>query len=182
MANCKNESMEVWEQRYPLRFHRYELVDDSGGPGTWRGGLGTTRHLELTASDPNYRQCRPSCLTPPPGLFGGGKRSGRIASASFAMARTRPSRNGLAFPRSRNSQICHYGLGDVLVVEQGAAGDMATPLRAIPPLSRPMSEMATFRCCKRCGDYGVVLDPRRSNVDVSATKNVRARSRRNAVQ
>src|SRR5437870_8635711 len=40
MANCKNESMEVWEQRYPVRFLGYELVKDSAGPGKWRGGLG----------------------------------------------------------------------------------------------------------------------------------------------
>ena len=32
MANCKNELMEVWEQRYPVRFRHYEPVEDSVGP------------------------------------------------------------------------------------------------------------------------------------------------------
>ena len=49
MANSKNESMEVWEARYPLEFLSYELVQDSGGPGRWRGGLGTERRLRVLA-------------------------------------------------------------------------------------------------------------------------------------
>lgn len=49
MANSKNESMEVWETRYPVEFLGYELIPDSGGPGQWRGGLGTERRLRVTA-------------------------------------------------------------------------------------------------------------------------------------
>lgn len=50
MANSKNESMEAWEARYPLRFLAYSLVPDSGGPGRWRGGLGTERRILLEAN------------------------------------------------------------------------------------------------------------------------------------
>lgn len=51
MANSKNESMEVWEARYPVEFLSYELVQDSGGAGRWRGGLGTERCIRvLTAT------------------------------------------------------------------------------------------------------------------------------------
>jgi N-methylhydantoinase B len=49
MANCKNESMEVWESRYPVEFVAFALVPDSGGAGRWRGGLGTERSFRLTA-------------------------------------------------------------------------------------------------------------------------------------
>jgi N-methylhydantoinase B len=49
MANSKNESMEAWEIRYPLRFLEYGLVPDSGGAGRWRGGLGTRRRILLEA-------------------------------------------------------------------------------------------------------------------------------------
>lgn len=48
MANSKNESMEVWETRYPVEFLEYRLVPDSGGLGEWRGGLGTERRLRVT--------------------------------------------------------------------------------------------------------------------------------------
>jgi N-methylhydantoinase B/oxoprolinase/acetone carboxylase alpha subunit len=49
MANSKNESMEVWESRYPVEFLSYRLVPDSGGAGKRRGGLGTERRLRVTA-------------------------------------------------------------------------------------------------------------------------------------
>jgi N-methylhydantoinase B len=49
MGNSKNESMEVWETRHPVEFLGYELIADSGGPGRWRGGLGTERRLRLLA-------------------------------------------------------------------------------------------------------------------------------------
>ena len=47
MSNCKNESMEVWEARYPVQFLGYRLVPDSGGAGRWRGGLGTERRIRV---------------------------------------------------------------------------------------------------------------------------------------
>jgi N-methylhydantoinase B/oxoprolinase/acetone carboxylase alpha subunit len=49
MSNSKNESMEVWETRYPIEFLEYALIQDSGGPGRWRGGLGTIRRSRITA-------------------------------------------------------------------------------------------------------------------------------------
>jgi N-methylhydantoinase B len=49
MANSKNESMELWETRYPVEFVEYRLVPDSGGRGRWRGGLGTERRMRVLA-------------------------------------------------------------------------------------------------------------------------------------
>jgi N-methylhydantoinase B len=39
-GDCNNVPCEVIEQRFPLVVDRYALVDDSGGPGRCRGGLG----------------------------------------------------------------------------------------------------------------------------------------------
>jgi N-methylhydantoinase B/oxoprolinase/acetone carboxylase alpha subunit len=47
MANSKNESMEVWETRYPVEFVSYSLVPDSGGAGKYRGGLGTEKRFRV---------------------------------------------------------------------------------------------------------------------------------------
>ncbi len=49
MSNCKAESMETWEVRYPVEFLSYHLLPDSGGAGATRGGLGTDRRLRVTA-------------------------------------------------------------------------------------------------------------------------------------
>jgi N-methylhydantoinase B len=48
MANSRNESMEVWETRYPVEFLSFRLIPDSGGPGRFRGGLGTERRVRIT--------------------------------------------------------------------------------------------------------------------------------------
>ena len=46
-GNCRNTPVEIFETRFPLRVLEYSLVDDSGGPGAHRGGLGTHRVLEV---------------------------------------------------------------------------------------------------------------------------------------
>jgi N-methylhydantoinase B/oxoprolinase/acetone carboxylase alpha subunit len=48
MANSRNESMEVWETRYPVEFLSFGLIPGSGGPGRYRGGLGTERRMRIT--------------------------------------------------------------------------------------------------------------------------------------
>jgi N-methylhydantoinase B/oxoprolinase/acetone carboxylase alpha subunit len=49
MANCKNESAEIWEHRYPVRLEEFSLLPDSAGRGRHRGGLGCRRRLRMLA-------------------------------------------------------------------------------------------------------------------------------------
>ncbi len=46
-GNCRNTPVEIFETRYPLRVLEYSLIDDSGGAGRMRGGLGTRRILRV---------------------------------------------------------------------------------------------------------------------------------------
>jgi N-methylhydantoinase B len=46
-GNCRNTPVEIFETRYPLRVLEYSLIDDSGGAGRMRGGLGTRRVLRV---------------------------------------------------------------------------------------------------------------------------------------
>jgi len=43
MTNTSNLPVEALENEYPLTLLRYELVDGSGGPGTYSGGMGLRR-------------------------------------------------------------------------------------------------------------------------------------------
>jgi N-methylhydantoinase B len=43
LTNTSNLPVEALEREYPLTLLRYELVDGSGGPGRFRGGLGLRR-------------------------------------------------------------------------------------------------------------------------------------------
>jgi N-methylhydantoinase B/oxoprolinase/acetone carboxylase alpha subunit len=47
MANCTNESVEIWEHRYPLLFEEFSLIPDSGGRGRFRGGLGIRKRMRM---------------------------------------------------------------------------------------------------------------------------------------
>ena len=69
-ANTRNNPVEDIESHYPLRVTRYELNVDTGGPGRWRGGLGTVREIEFLAPGGMSLEGDGS-VYPPPGLFGG---------------------------------------------------------------------------------------------------------------
>ena len=69
-ANTRNNPIEDIESHYPLRVTRYELNVDTGGPGRWRGGLGTVREVEFLQPGGMSLEGDGSVF-PPPGLFGG---------------------------------------------------------------------------------------------------------------
>jgi N-methylhydantoinase B len=46
-SNCMNLPVEALEMDIPIRVHRFALRPDSGGPGRFRGGLGTIREYEI---------------------------------------------------------------------------------------------------------------------------------------
>lgn len=47
MTNTSNLPIEVMEIEFPVRVERYEIVADSGGAGTHRGGTGVCRELRI---------------------------------------------------------------------------------------------------------------------------------------
>ena len=172
MANCKNESMEVWEQRYPLRFRRYELVDDSGGPGAWRGGLGTTRHLELTLPT-QITANADRHVTPPPGLFGGGDG----AANRFGVIRDEKDqtfKEWFGIPSSSKFSNMPLRAGDVLVVTQGGGGGYGDPLLRDPALVAADVRDGYVSLRRALKDYGVVFNDDGRTIDVAATENERA--------
>ena len=80
MTNSSNLPVEALEIEYPLMVLRYELTQNSGGPGTWRGGMGM-RRMFLAESSCHVRMDITRTLTAPWGLFGGGEGgNGRISA------------------------------------------------------------------------------------------------------
>ncbi len=72
-TNTSNLPVEALEPEYPLIVERYELVDDSGGVGQWRGGMGLRRAVRIEhdacAVEVHYARA----LSSPWGLKGGGE-------------------------------------------------------------------------------------------------------------
>ena len=46
-ASCRFPPVEIWEARNPWLLERVELAADSGGAGTWRGGLGVDMFFHI---------------------------------------------------------------------------------------------------------------------------------------
>jgi N-methylhydantoinase B len=63
--------LEILEAAYPVRFTRWALRDDSGGPGRSRGGLGAVYEIELLEEHADAFLFGERGRHPPPGVLGG---------------------------------------------------------------------------------------------------------------
>ncbi len=80
MTNTSNLPIEALETEYPLIIERYELVEDSGGAGKYRGGLGIRRDYRPIDHSTTFSGQGERFVNRPWGLFGGGSAStGRFA-------------------------------------------------------------------------------------------------------
>lgn len=71
VTNTSNLPLEALEQEYPLTLIRYELIDGSGGGGTYRGGMGLRRTYRAD-EDCRVRVDVSRIRSQSWGLFGGG--------------------------------------------------------------------------------------------------------------
>ncbi|MGH6681194.1 MAG: hydantoinase B/oxoprolinase family protein, partial [Bradyrhizobium sp.] len=71
MTNTSNLPVEALEKEYPLMIERYELVEDSGGAGRWRGGLGLRRVYRALGHGMVFSGQSERSVHPPWGLSGG---------------------------------------------------------------------------------------------------------------
>jgi N-methylhydantoinase B len=120
-SNAANLPVEVLESTFPFLIERYELREDSGGAGQWRGGLSQRRDYriladEVTAASMGERRKRPAR-----GIFGGF--DGKVARCVL--------NPGLASSREIEAEempdlVVHKG--DLLRFETAGGGGFGDPL------------------------------------------------------
>jgi N-methylhydantoinase B len=71
VTNTSNLPIEALENEYPLLIERYELIEDSGGAGEWRGGMGLRRVYRGLGHRLTFSGQGERAVHPPWGLFGG---------------------------------------------------------------------------------------------------------------
>ena len=168
VSGAANLPVEAVEQEFSLSVERYELIADSGGPGKFRGGLGTRRDMVMWSD-----QAR---------LAGRGLRQVEGAPPLFGGAMGKTGRFILNPGGDRETKL--PGSFSELATERGAVVRVETPSGAGygDPLDRePERVLADIVAGKVSAegarrDYGVVL--RDGRLDRDATIAERARLRR----
>src|SRR5262249_39528481 len=158
---------EAIESEFPVRVERYELAADSGGPGTFRGGLGVRRQWRILADESSVNLRMDRFKFSSHGGFGG-----RPAQASKAVLN--PGGEG---ERALRWKIAGLRLkrGDLLSVEFAGGGGWGNPYQRDP--ARVREDVARGYVSREAAhdDYGVVLDDALA-IDVGATARRRAKS------
>jgi N-methylhydantoinase B len=158
LTNSRTAPVEIMESEFPLRFRRFELIPDSGGPGRFRGGLGPVREYEILAPSVNVTLRGGKHETPAAGIVGG--EDGRCGACII-----NPGRSDERALPSRFSAIS-LSAHDVVRLEKSGGGGLGAPAE------RSFNEVAAdvidgYVSCEVAVDvYGA--DPARLDAAVAA--------------
>jgi N-methylhydantoinase B len=160
MTNTANACIEIIEMEHPVRVNKYALVDDSGGAGKYRGGVGMTREITALTEGSGYVLIMRQNVKPY-GLFGGG--DGTVETGGVVHANGRIERS------SRNVKT-----GETLFVRTGGGGGWGDPLeREIEKVEwDALNGYISMRSARE--KYGCVLDPKTYKADFEKTKQLRS--------
>lgn len=128
ISNSTNLPVEALEHEYSLLVDEYAFVEDSGGAGRYRGGLGLARQIRVRVDGVIF-SVRADCHhIPAPGVFGGG---------DGATARLIQN-NGTPDMKMLGSKVSHIVMkaGDSMRMETGGGGGYG------PPAERPLHLLA----------------------------------------
>lgn len=114
MGNTMNLPVEAVEMALPVRIDEYALIEDSGGLGHHRGGMGSRRVIQALADNVTFSLLFERAHHPAPGAAGG--EPGR--AAHFAVIRA----DGTEVELSSKTLAGRLDTGDRLVMETAGGG------------------------------------------------------------
>lgn len=123
MTNTSNLPVESLEAEYPLTVEAYELIDDSGGIGQYRGGMGIRRKVRAEVDDVHFWLDTSRQKSQPWGLFGGGPGTSATCELNDE---ARPVDHGYTVLKS----------GDSASIETAGAGGYGDPAKRSPEAIR----------------------------------------------
>lgn len=147
-GDTRNIPVEIVESKYPLRVERYELREDSGGAGRFRGGFGHYRDFRILAHDARITATMERSKCPPWGLEGGRAGATNVIVVNPGKEDERAYQKTSALPLRPD---------DIVSVRTGGGGGFGSPLERDPELVREdvldghVSEEAAER------EYGIAL-------------------------
>jgi N-methylhydantoinase B len=172
-ANQSNVPVEMIEAAYPIRIEHYGMVPDTGGPGTFRGGLSLCREYRMLVDDGLLNIRSDKRDYPPHGLFGG-----EPGAPSLNRVERRDGET-LLLPTLLAAPV-PFRAGDLFHHEMASGGGHGDPLTRDPDavLEDVLDGKVTPAHARAA--YGVVLCNGAGNgaaVDAAATAALRAQRR-----
>ena len=164
VVNVMNTPVEAVETEFPLRIERYELVADSGGAGTFRGGLGTRRQWRVLAKEATINLRSDRFKFASTGLFGAQMAMSGAATLETAGQPTRAVTSKVAGLRLKE--------GDTFVWSTGGGGGYGKPLERDPEHVRRDVRLGYVTPEGAERDYGVAMTSDQT-VDAAATAKLR---------
>ncbi len=165
ITNSSNLPIECMESEYPIMVDCYEIRNDSGGAGEFRGGLGYRRDYRILQNT-SFGSHGDRQKTPPWGLDGGCDG----ATGRFVI---NPDTSVEKILASAKSSELVLKRGDVLSAQTPGSGGFGNPLKRQPEavLEDVLNEKVSVENAKNL--YGVVIDMEKQIVDKSATQALR---------
>jgi N-methylhydantoinase B len=164
VVNVMNTPVEAIESEFPVRVERYELAGDSGGPGTFRGGLGVRRQWRVLADETSVNLRMDRFKFSSAGIFGA-----KPAHASKAVLNP-----DTPAERTLTSKIAGLRLkkDDLLSVEFAGGGGWGDPYQRDPARVRQDVMRGYVSPTSAKDDYGVVLG---ADLEIDATATAQLR-------
>jgi N-methylhydantoinase B len=159
----QNVPSEILESTFPLFVENVELIQDSGGAGEHRGGLGSRLQLRLLAPATFYSFIEKS--KSPHWGFDGGK----PGLKNYAFIKSK-ERGEFEILKTSGVQLAE---GDRVIVTAGGGGGYGNPFERDIEIVRQdvINGYVSVEQAKQ--DYGVVINPQTFDVDVMATQRLR---------
>jgi N-methylhydantoinase B len=165
-ANGANTPVEILESDTPMIVERRELLQDSGGPGRRKGGLG--RRVVFRIPDDDYAPLPPVNLGiqsgrfhyPPEGLFGGMEG----ARAQFLINGKKGNPYGLTQLKP----------GDEIIMDAAGGGGYGPPREREEEMILEDVKNGYVSIGQALRDYRVVIDPETLDLDEEKTRTLRA--------
>jgi len=154
-ACSRNLPVEIEETKNPTIVERYELITDSAGLGTYRGGLGVRRDYRMLQTG-HMISILERCTAPGQGMLGG-----KTAQPTHGIIES--SIHGSI--RITKTPATPFAAGDLISIRTGGGGGWGDPLQRNPAAVLRDVQDGYVSIESAEVEYGVVISPETMTVD-----------------